>query len=233
MKSSPYDAPNRLRFVKVLGVCVSLLVIYGVYLSRANLHSFESWYVREDGLIEWLTVLGLLSASFICFYRIPVLRPFRSRFFLFCLFIQGGIFLFGAAEEISWGQRIFNTESSSFFQQYNSQGETNIHNLVLGGKSVNRLLFGTVLGIFIACYFILLPIAYKKVDKIKLWVNDLALPLPHFYHLGFYLALFLVTRFTNGMRGGELLEFSGVWVFVMVLLVPYNSVAFSRRLINR
>ena len=39
------------------------------------------------------------------------------------------IFIFGAGEEISWGQRIFNVESSEYFLENNAQGETNLHNM--------------------------------------------------------------------------------------------------------
>jgi hypothetical protein len=229
----PHDAPNRLRLVQTIGALLVANVLFAIYLSKTNLDRFHEWFVIEDGPIEWLTVVGLVLAAGICFYRIGILRPFRSKIFLLSLLFQGIVFLFGAGEEISWGQRIFDVQSGAFFQQHNSQGETNIHNLILSGKSVNRLIFGTVLGIFIALYFIALPLLYRRVEQVKFWVNELALPLPRLEYTVLYLVIFGLTQLIDGHRSGEILEFSGVWVFVMVLLVPNNKEVFSRMLLKR
>ncbi|MCZ7674723.1 MAG: hypothetical protein M5U35_00845 [Roseovarius sp.] len=48
------------------------------------------------------------------------------------------VFFFGAGEEMSWGQRIFGWESGEYFQQHNFQGETNLHNLVVGSSHLPR-----------------------------------------------------------------------------------------------
>lgn len=46
---------------------------------------------------------------------------------LYFIFSLSLFFVFG--EEISWGYRIFNTSLNQYFQEYNIQQETNIHNL--------------------------------------------------------------------------------------------------------
>ena len=115
-------------FEKTVFSIVFILVIVGVAMSHSNREWFESFYVREDGPIEWLTVIALLCGAFLCWYRANILKPFRSNIFIASLIFLGMLFLFGAGEEISWGQRIIGVKSPSFFIENNSQMETNFHN---------------------------------------------------------------------------------------------------------
>lgn len=233
MNSDPHAAPVRKKLVVLIGLLVFIVISYGIYLSKTDLHFFEQSFAREDGWVEWLTVVALLSATCICWYRIPILKPFRSKIFILSLALQGLVFLFGAGEEISWGQRILNTVPSEFFQSHNSQGETNLHNLVVQGRSVNKILFGTILGIIIAFYFLILPLLYTKVARAKILINDYALALPNWWHVVYYLVLMGLIQLAAGHRTGELVEFAGAWIFVMVLLVPLNKEVFSRMLLER
>lgn len=87
------------------------------------------WLFREDGPIEALTFLFLLVASSFMLYVYWQLRgqPDKGGAKR-CYLLLGLLFLFGAMEEISWGQRIFNYQIE-FIQNANSQDETNFHNL--------------------------------------------------------------------------------------------------------
>jgi hypothetical protein len=76
--------------------------------------------------------------------------------------LMGLVFVFGAGEEISWGQRILNIESSEFFVKHNAQREINIHNLIVNGKKINKIIFGTSLGVCIGAYFLSLWTLEKK-----------------------------------------------------------------------
>ncbi len=109
-----------------------IYVLYG-YLLFVGMHFiFFLSYIKvvlgnegtsgiEDSLLEWGTFGAAMLAS-ILFLISGILR---TRF-AYLLFIAWLIF---ALEEISWGQRLFNIESPSFFGKYNYQQETNIHNL--------------------------------------------------------------------------------------------------------
>ena len=55
--------------------------------------------------------------------------------------LLGLFFMFGAGEEISWGQRLFEIESSGFFDENNAQGEMNLHNLFVNDTKINKLEF--------------------------------------------------------------------------------------------
>lgn len=87
----------------------------------------------EDNLFEWLTAIFFLISSIALV--IGVLQIYGNKTFQFQnkkLFLLGLLFfgllnfwVFG--EEISWGQRIFNWQTSESFEM-NFQNETNMHN---------------------------------------------------------------------------------------------------------
>ncbi len=214
-------------------VIVLLVSLAGAIGSHIDLTWYEGTFAREDGFVEWLTVIGLLIGCVLCFYRISILRPFRGKLFLFCTFVLGCLFFFGAGEEISWGQRIFGIQSSDFFLTHNSQGETNLHNLIVGGAKINKLIFGTILGILIGFYFLILPFLYRKIDKVKKLIDSMAIPLPKYFHIGAYLLLVIITEFIAGGKKGEILEFGGVWIFVLMTFIPFNREIFSRKTFDR
>lgn len=218
---------------KIALLVIFAFVITGVVISRTDLPMYEGWYVKEDGLIEWLTVLALFSSAMASFYRITILKSFRSPLFIASLVGMGLICLFGVGEEISWGQRIFGIESPAFFKSFNSQQETNIHNLIVGGKKINKIIFGTLLGIGIGFYFLILPVLFRKVEKVKRYVNCLAIPIPKWGHVISYLILAGLCEFIDGGKKGEILEFGGCWIFTIMLLSPYNTDIFSRKSFKR
>jgi len=215
-----------------LGI-VFVFVTIGVYMSRQDLTWYEGFYVKEDGLIEWLTVVALFVSGVSCFYRAKILASFRSPLFISCLVLYGFVCFFGLGEEISWGQRLFDWKSPEFFMSNNSQMETNLHNLVIGGKKINKIIFGTMLGIGIVIYFLILPVLYRKIEKVKTLVNKFALPIPKWGHVAAYITLAIACEFIAGGKKGEILEFGGCWIFAIMLLSPLNTTIFSRKSFDR
>ncbi|MCF8058570.1 MAG: hypothetical protein K9K67_04685, partial [Bacteriovoracaceae bacterium] len=205
--------------------------------SRTDLTYFEGSYVREDGPLEWLTVVALLMGSILCIYRARILRPFRQRKFIFGLYILAAVFFFGLGEEISWGQRIFQSwfdfKVPPFFIEYNSQQEMNFHNLRFGGVKINKLIFGTFLGIGIVFYFLILPFVYKKKESVKKFIDSWALPLPRLYHILAYVSLAVIAELILGGKKGEILEFGGSWIVLLMIFEPFNREIFSRKSFER
>ena len=71
-------------------------------------------------------------------------------------------------EEISWGQRIFGIESPEWFLKHNRQVETNVHNLVIYGVNLNKVVFGTFLGNDAWIYICMAtPILYRLNRKVE------------------------------------------------------------------
>lgn len=85
----------------------------------------------EDGVVEWLTAIFLLLGSLVMARHIWQLKQASDRkslLVILSVLLAIALFVF-AGEEISWGQRIFEIQTGEFMQEYNWQGETNIHNL--------------------------------------------------------------------------------------------------------
>lgn len=204
------------------------LIVVGVLLSFFDLHFFEKKYVVEDGPLEWLTVVALLIGAYICIKRIASLRKSKPLFFLICTGILACLFLFGAGEEISWGQRLLGIESSDFFKKHNAQAETNLHNLVFRGKKINKIIFGTTLGIFIALYLLLLPYLFRKVKGIQKFVKTFAMPIPQNVHIYSYIILFALASISPSSKKGELLEFGGSILFLLIIHRPLNLDLFKK-----
>tara|TARA_R110002072_G_scaffold534_3_gene3650 strand:+ start:16673 stop:17371 length:699 start_codon:yes stop_codon:yes gene_type:complete len=222
---------------KIAFLMIFTLVFLGIYFSRTDLPFFEGTYVKEDGLLEWLTVIALLVGIIMNIYRARILSPFRSSRFIFGLYFMAFVFLFGLGEEISWGQRIIQSFSDfqvpEFFIKYNSQQEMNLHNLQFSGTKINKLIFGTFLGIVVVFYFLILPFLYKKVEKVKKLVDSFALPLPRSYHIIAYISLAILAEFISGGKKGEILEFGGCWIVLLMCFEPANRHIFSRQLKER
>ncbi len=204
------------------------MVIFSVAMKYLNNDFFVSVIITEDGIIEWLTVVGLALTSFVCFQRVFILRGIRPKLFLFMTILLGAVFFFGAGEEISWGQRIFNTQSSEFFQQHNAQGETNLHNLVVGGKKINKIVFGVGLQLVLLIYLLILVPLYKRKPSLKVFLDRFAVPIAKPYQvIGYLAALTLIQIMLDDPKKGELAEFAGSFLFFLNIAFPYNIELFQ------
>ncbi|MEX2606206.1 MAG: hypothetical protein WD708_02580 [Kiritimatiellia bacterium] len=200
-------------------------LLLGIFLANFNLEYFETVYVMEDGVIEWFTTDALLFCSFLCLYRFCALRKVRPALFNGMLLFLTVLFFFGAGEELSWGQRIFNVESSDFFLEHNAQGETNFHNLVMGETKINKLIFSQLLGLSIILYICVFPWVSLKVEWVRRLATRFAVPIPRLIHIISCLlfALTYVLELMPTGKRGEMLEFGNCFIFFMILLYPRNS----------
>ena len=224
------------KFEKIILALVLIVVAVGTSISYLETHEllkdffkveghksfFKGVYVKEDGLVEWLTVLALVFGAVLTFHRVVKLWSKRTKLFIIFTFILGLLFVFGAGEEISWGQRILKIKSPTFFIKHNSQGETNFHNLVVNKVKINKIFFGTILSICIVFYFLAIPVLYRRYEKIKRIIDHFAFPIPQNIHIYSYLILALLYFATDSSKKGELLEFGGCWIFFLMIYNPFN-----------
>lgn len=208
-------------------------LLFGLYFAHTNLEYFEGVFAVEDGLVEWLTVTWLLACSALCLVRAVKLRKRRPKFFIGMLVFFSLVFFFGAGEEVSWGQRIFDVTPSEFFQANNAQGETNLHNLVVGETKINKLIFGLTLGILIAIYCLVLPTLTRKVPAVKRLVDKFAIPIARGHHVIAYLLIFLLVELNPSPKRGELLEFGGTLMFFLMFFNPWNRRSFEINPVHR
>jgi hypothetical protein len=191
--------------------------------------SFYSLFTTEDGLVEWLTVIGLLIASFISIIRSFVLMRHRHWYFLLANILLG-LFLFVAAgEEISWGQRILDIESSEYFRENNTQGETNFHNLVVNGVRINRIFFSFILIGVLSIYLIFFPLLYRKTRWMKHFADSWGIPVPKTYQTVSFLILFAYSEALPHEKRAELLECGGAWLLLLIIALPLNRHVFARQ----
>ncbi len=214
-------------FEIVLLNLILMTVIFGFYLASSDLSYFEGFYVKEDGPLEWLSVVALLLCFGIMLKRIIDIKLSKGLLFFSSMVIMSLIFIFGIGEEISWGQRIFDIKSSEFFVKNNAQMETNIHNLLVNGIKINKLVFGLLLGVVVFFIFIILPILYRKFESVKTLVNKFAIPVPTTTQIISYLIFVLIAHYTPSPKKGELFEFAGCWILFLYFLSPENKYIYS------
>lgn len=219
---------NVSRIEKLVLAFVAITTLAGLALSYINHDFFKEHFVVEDGFTEWMTVVALLVGMVVCFRRVWLLRGQRPFSFLLMTTLLGLFFFFGAGEEISWGQRLFEIESSSFFEQNNAQGEMNLHNLVVNDTKINKLIFGKGLALMMLLYLAVLIPLYRRKPVVQRFMDKLAIPIAANYQIVAYILVMLVVEvLMDSSKKGEMLEFSGSFVFLLNVAFPYNRSLFN------
>jgi hypothetical protein len=224
-KLSPTPIPK----VLIGGLAIILgILAYGLFLLHHDREAFLIW-IREDGLAEWLTFIELLIMSVYSFMSSYLFSHSKNeeaarRVWLFF----GFLFLFGAMEEISWGQRILGIESPEWFLKHNRQFETNVHNLVIYGVNLNKLVFGRILGIMVLIYMLATPILYRLNRSFKNFINRWAIPIPQNYQILLFIIINIILGYHLGLikKVSELRELSNCFFFLLALMHPYNDQVF-------
>lgn len=215
---------NRLEWLSI--IFVFLMIGIGFYLSRTDEKVYRI-FVAEDGVVEWFTVIGLLIIMVISFNRVRKLRAVRSRLFIFMTALLGLFFFFGAGEEVSWGQRIFSVETPEFFRQNNAQMETNLHNMVVGGVHINKLIFSKFwLLVMLAYWFVIAPL-YKYNRAFGSFVDSFAVPIPRLHHVIASVAAIVMTEVVIGAGADEITELAFAFLFMLQVAFPYNKSIFD------
>ena len=141
------------------------------------------FFTIEDGPVETIQNLIILTIVALCLSESWSANAIKNtrRFYLFLL--VSVIFLFIGMEEISWGQRILNTQTPDKLSAVNVQNETNFHNIGI----LNQLQI--VVYILLSGAVFCIPVLQKfKLLKIKAWSPPLisgwymTLPLIVFVH---------------------------------------------------
>jgi hypothetical protein len=195
--------------------------LVGWYLSAFAPASFEA-VVAEDGFVESSTALILFLISLLLMIRFAKIKFSKGwlwgcmQLFLIILFV------FGAGEEISWGQRIFQIESTEFFQKNNSQGETNFHNLVVGDYKINKIVFGQMFTVALMLYFFVILYAYRKFGWVHRLANQWGIPVGKVHHSVAFMFIIASVTIITASKKWELYEFSFSLLLLLIFLYPYN-----------
>ncbi len=229
----PSFRPSQQHIETGAAIVIATFLLFSVYLAQVNQASFRYEFTVEDGFVEWCTVIVLLTAMVVCGKRFLRLRGVRPKLFLGVTAFLTLLCLFGAGEEISWGQRIFGIETPDYLKERNAQGELGLHNLVIevNGERVkiNKLVFGTGLALMLSIYLFVATPLYRRNARVRRFFNQIAAPMPRNYHIaGYLLILATVELLIDSGKRGEMTEFAGSIMFALNIAFPYNPEIFDR-----
>ncbi|WP_372794486.1 hypothetical protein [Lutibacter sp.] len=202
-----------------------LIIIFGlgIYFANTDLQYFDEVYTVEDGFVESGSAIFLFISSMLLFVRFFKLFKHKNSFWKFGILALALVFFFGAGEEISWGQRIFNVESSEYFLENNAQGETNLHNMVVGETKINKLIFSQVLTFILIIYLLITPFLYRKYKWVKNLADKFAVPIVHWHHTISFLICTLLLVFISSNRKWEIYELAFSVIFLLIFMKPLNK----------
>ena len=184
--------------------------------------SVYNLFVEEDGIIEYSTAIFLLSVSIYLINKLlKTVKVISSKNIGIILFSI--IFFFGFGEEISWGQRIFNIETPDFFIENNLQSETNIHNLMIGGVKLNKLIFTNVLFFIFSFYFLAIPYLYAKSNNIKSIINKFSIVIPKYSQSIIFIFFTVIIYLFDHNRISEIWECLFAFTMLITSINPLNK----------
>lgn len=207
-----------------------LLIIFGlgIYFANTDLTYFDEVYTVEDGFVENGSAIFLFISSMLLLYRFFILFKHKKTLWKIGILAMSLVFFFGAGEEISWGQRIFNIESSEYFLQNNAQQETNLHNMVVDGKKINKIIFSQLLTIILVLYLIVIPFLYRKYEWLKSLVNTFAVPVVKWHYTIAFLIGTVLLVFISSNRKWEIYELSFSIIFLLIFINPLNKNIYTK-----
>jgi hypothetical protein len=218
-------------------VYILVFLALGIYLSIFNLEYFDTVYTVEDGVLEWLTVIALSATMVICLKRLLATGLQRGIPYIFTTSVLTLLFLFATGEELSWGQRLFSIDSNAFFQKYNAQNETNLHNMTINGRKINQPIFGSGLSVILLIYLAVLTPLYHRQSAMRDWLDRWAVPIPKAHHVAGYIIILVIVEvivksLSDTGRRGEMTEFAGSFWALLNIAFPHNGANFSSSLMS-
>jgi len=206
-------------------IVLALILAIGAYFSFTDDTFFNTVYAAEDGLAESATAVVLFAISVLTSIRLFKLWPYKKGLWKFGMIVLITVFIFGAGEEISWGQRIFNVESSEYFKENNAQGETNLHNMVVNGKKVNKIVFSQILTLILVIYLLIVPFLYRKKEWVRSFLNQFSVPVATWSQVIAFLGLTAIISIMPSSRKWELYELGFGIIFFLIVYNPFNKSA--------
>ncbi|NQU86348.1 MAG: hypothetical protein HQ541_11355 [Mariniphaga sp.] len=209
------------RFEKI--TYIAILILLATVTVMFYFYPDQLWQaVQEDAIFENMTILVLIACLVICINnsRKLIARKNHTGSLVYILLSLGLFFVIG--EELSWGQRIFNINSGSYFLENNTQSETNLHNLQIGNTRINTLIFTQLGTIVLAVYFLFSRLLCKKIKWFENIRKRFSIPLPKLHHTIFFYFAFLMVYIFDYKRNDEVFELILPCIFMLIFLYPYK-----------
>ena len=189
---------NHFLFLIILSILFLLYegLIYNYYQIFSYYYYSEFRYDRsgynpifweENGLVEFAQVIILSISILILFKYLKLQIKNLNRTYQIILFLYLLALTYYLLEEISWGQHLFFWNSPEFFLEFNSQKETNFHNI----SNLLNELPRTFLMLFCTISFIV----NKLISSRLIYLKFLILPNSKLIYLSFLILLFVIPDF--------------------------------------
>lgn len=217
---------RKIEFVSFL--LTFIIFCIGVSYSYIDLYYFQQVYLGEDGFLEWTEVLIFITIAILNlrrgYFHFKLNREIKLIFLFFT-----ALFFFGAGEEISWGQRIFDFTIPNQIKTHNIYSQFNLHGIHIFGIKLHSLIFSDLLTLVLIAHLAISPILYKYSLYFKKIIQKMLIPIPRFYHSLYYAVIFFGTMFfvsDKSNEEGELIEFVGSCIYLFIFLNPINTEIF-------
>lgn len=217
-------------------IILALVLSYSVFYFLKPSLVFD--LTEEDNFFECLTAISLFLAFAFC---LNLFLKTKNIFFL----LLSLLFMFGAGEEISWGQRILGFKTPEMMGELNVQKEFNFHNIELfntadkhgGTKSGLSRLFEVnfLFRLFMMVYGIVLPFFVFHIRPIRSLTEKIKLPVPPIAIGIFFLVNWFVFRMLHVYYTGvkdevmfvsadsEIFECLGAFILFVVSIYFYRD----------
>lgn len=202
---------------------LAIVFVLSLYFGFTDVDYFDNNFSVEDGPVEWGTAIMLFCVSVFSLVKLISLWKHKSIAWRFGFVMFTLLFFFAAGEEISWGQRIFGIESSEYFIENNAQGETNLHNMVVGGKKLNKIIFSQLLTLITVLYLVLAPILYRKKMWAKNLLNKFGVPVVYWHQTIAFVVSTVIILVIPSNRKWEVYELAFALIFFLIYLNPLNK----------
>jgi len=194
---------------------IKYMLFFGVFIGViTHIYFLLFGTPKQEGVIEQYSTMFYPLSIILLFFILAISKSINLsikskklfKYFIYLLLI-GVILIYG--EEISWGQRIFNWNTSGVFENYNLQNETNAHNFL---NPLYRFIYPIVgMGSFLIMFFMwFFPSKEKN--------NLLELIIPH--RSMFFLAFIMACSTYKG-HSEIYEELIGVFIFLYCIRLFY------------
>ena len=176
------DRPSTSKLI-IFCVPIILNILFIVLRLSVGLKAWKEMNT-EGGFVEYGTSLAFLLAAVFAFPIGKFFVAHHEKFlgYLYYLISAGSFFV--GMEEISWGQKLIGFESSEFFQNYNSQEEITLHNLIWVNEYLDKGLMFVALIAGISWMIYRLLSRSKNNYRVKFVV-------PRWFFASFFMTVFL------------------------------------------
>jgi hypothetical protein len=226
---------------------ICLLTYLTSYLARETFLNIT----KEDGVFEYLTAIFFFMTAIgflVLFFSKKHFKSesdsqyFYNRKRKYFFLLMAVVFIFGAGEEISWGQRLIGFETPAKMHELNVQEEFNFHNLEIfnikskeGIRKTGLAKLFTMKQLFLGSflvYLILVPILTNRFEYLRKLFTKLFIPIPDIWIGIIFILNYGLYRFIRIIRPWDLqwalTEVQEFNFSLILFLLPFIWLSLSR-----